>query len=852
MLTKDQHTIGSQQIELTLGNEQTAFKTQQRFGNAVKDVIAQKITTILTEAVGEKEYLRISRMTLDLGDIFEEDIEKRVADSLPTLFSQELQQSLTKTVPSKSFSPYNSNYREESHQSQSIETMSIGDLSYSIFLYYLVNGTFPQWAPKVSFQQLEQHLDKELPHINKSQLAELTKLLRSSNQVVKRLVHQCSFSLCDQVMSLVLPSKLCLQIKKIVNLISKNLYIKSAADLDSQLLIQHCYTVAYVFSLHSEQSVKKDEMLRHIISTLGLNDQKIVSVLSKRVSAHHRTILEESIQLIQQITEQKDVKSILGNFIQSLIVYSIQSDNQPLSSQTIITGLLESTTPKIVDGPKEVAVQNLYKKALGNAQYSLCNELCATYPYLSPLHIDNLSDIQRDGKSKEIKKSLTSSDEELERVRTIENIPVRDSINNIKDLDKKSRECDQELQNTDNTEVITRNTSISGGVADETYTKDITQDSDQFCQKSGSEKDKRSDNQEEMKTSFKHNEIEKVSKQSTLNKEGLVNTQQSENDYKHIIEQEKETPERVRYKQESEHPLQNTKMQTPHKVSKESSDKELAHTAQKNKLDNTLEKVSLESITNDKIGELKDRNDSQKGNSKYINVEKKHIQNKEVKKTHSPTDENESGEEVNPKEIEPVKLIHSTGIDEPQTIHTRKTDNQLIIKFRNELNSSSHFVENAGIVIVTPFLSTIFKELSLIENSKFVNIHAQCKAVHLLHYVATQALNEHEHVMTLYKILCAIPFEETVSKDICLSQTEKDEAEKLLATIVKHWSALKGSSPEALRTGFFQRDGKLSRVDNGWKLVVERKTVDILLSKIPWGFSVIKLPWMKEFVYVEW
>jgi hypothetical protein len=35
-------------------------------------------------------------------------------------------------------------------------------------------------------------------------------------------------------------------------------------------------------------------------------------------------------------------------------------------------------------------------------------------------------------------------------------------------------------------------------------------------------------------------------------------------------------------------------------------------------------------------------------------------------------------------------------------------------------------------------------------------------------------------------------------------------------------------------------------------LEVEKKGVDILVKSIPWNISLIKLPWMKKPMHVEW
>ncbi|HEV2830338.1 MAG TPA: contractile injection system tape measure protein, partial [Hanamia sp.] len=59
---------------------------------------------------------------------------------------------------------------------------------------------------------------------------------------------------------------------------------------------------------------------------------------------------------------------------------------------------------------------------------------------------------------------------------------------------------------------------------------------------------------------------------------------------------------------------------------------------------------------------------------------------------------------------------------------------------------------------------------------------------------------------------------------------------------------------QGLQETFLQRNGKLifNETDGYWKLVVERKAVDILLDRIPWGFSYVQLPWMKYALITEW
>jgi len=163
-----------------------------------------------------------------------------------------------------------------------------------------------------------------------------------------------------------------------------------------------------------------------------------------------------------------------------------------------------------------------------------------------------------------------------------------------------------------------------------------------------------------------------------------------------------------------------------------------------------------------------------------------------------------------------------------------------------------YYVSNAGLVVLAPFLPSFFNELKLLEDSDFKDEDARCRAVHILQYSIDKVGGASENELVLNKILCNIPIEMAIEREIKLTDVEKDNVSDLLNSVVKHWTALKGSSVDSLREGFLLRDGKLCIVDNGWKLIVERKTLDILLTKIPWGFSMIKLPWMTSLVSVEW
>jgi hypothetical protein len=106
--------------------------------------------------------------------------------------------------------------------------------------------------------------------------------------------------------------------------------------------------------------------------------------------------------------------------------------------------------------------------------------------------------------------------------------------------------------------------------------------------------------------------------------------------------------------------------------------------------------------------------------------------------------------------------------------------------------------------------------------------------------------------MVVAKVLCAWPVDEPVGKHIELSLAELIEADNMLEALVENWAILKNTSIDGLREGFIHRDGKLFRKNGQLILHVEGDTIDVLLDQLPWNISMIKLPWMKELLRVEW
>ncbi|MBX2926825.1 MAG: hypothetical protein KF852_03220 [Saprospiraceae bacterium] len=163
-----------------------------------------------------------------------------------------------------------------------------------------------------------------------------------------------------------------------------------------------------------------------------------------------------------------------------------------------------------------------------------------------------------------------------------------------------------------------------------------------------------------------------------------------------------------------------------------------------------------------------------------------------------------------------------------------------------------NYISFAGLVLLHPFFSTLFQTLGFTQEKAFVNFSAQVRAVHLLHFLAAGVEKAPEFQLLLPKVLCGLPLTAPIAQAVTLYENERAEAVALLEAAIRHWGALGNTSPDGLREGFLQREGKLEKRPDAWVLIVERRTIDILLNRLPWGLGMVKLPWMKEMLRVEW
>jgi hypothetical protein len=162
------------------------------------------------------------------------------------------------------------------------------------------------------------------------------------------------------------------------------------------------------------------------------------------------------------------------------------------------------------------------------------------------------------------------------------------------------------------------------------------------------------------------------------------------------------------------------------------------------------------------------------------------------------------------------------------------------------------FVENAGLILLWPFLSTYFQRIDLMFAGKFRDEKSAYRAVHLLYFLATGQEQPQEYRLILNKVLCGVKTAKPVTRNLLLTDEEKELSEGLLKAVTQQWEPLKNTSISGLREAFLQRQGRLIINEENYVLRIEKKPYDILLDKLPWSIGMIKTSWMDKVMQIEW
>lgn len=164
-----------------------------------------------------------------------------------------------------------------------------------------------------------------------------------------------------------------------------------------------------------------------------------------------------------------------------------------------------------------------------------------------------------------------------------------------------------------------------------------------------------------------------------------------------------------------------------------------------------------------------------------------------------------------------------------------------------------YYIQNAGLVLVYPFISMLLQHVGYMDDEQHFLLEGQSNGTLLLQQLIGDEPPTDEHELPLNKVLMGLdPMAFVDCGRFECSPGIKQECELVLQSVIEHWTVLRNTSIAGLRETFLQRDGKLTARADGWLLQVEQRGVDVLLTGLPWAIGIVRLPWMRKLLYVEW
>ncbi len=171
---------------------------------------------------------------------------------------------------------------------------------------------------------------------------------------------------------------------------------------------------------------------------------------------------------------------------------------------------------------------------------------------------------------------------------------------------------------------------------------------------------------------------------------------------------------------------------------------------------------------------------------------------------------------------------------------------------RKLLPDEALYVEAAGLILLHPFLTELFSSTGLWKNKQWSSAAAPFRAVRLMAYLTYGNSEVPEYRLLFHKILAGMDAATPLPAEEPLLPEETATCTELLEAVLRHWTALRNTTADGLREGFLSRNGKLQQSPKGIQLDVERLAQDVLLARLPWGCSTVKLPWLEPLLLVNW
>jgi hypothetical protein len=181
---------------------------------------------------------------------------------------------------------------------------------------------------------------------------------------------------------------------------------------------------------------------------------------------------------------------------------------------------------------------------------------------------------------------------------------------------------------------------------------------------------------------------------------------------------------------------------------------------------------------------------------------------------------------------------------------TQKSDS----KIKSEIDNGTRFVTTlCGLMMLSPFLATLFRRMGLLEKNEFVSEKEQLKAYKVL--MTIPKIDEeqvYEYQDLIPRIITGIAPEDTINYVPELTEEELTEIRNFLGAVISQWPVMANATVRGFIESFLVRDGKVWKEGSLWKIEVNGHGADIILQTLTWGFSTMKFPWTPYMIETNW
>jgi len=180
----------------------------------------------------------------------------------------------------------------------------------------------------------------------------------------------------------------------------------------------------------------------------------------------------------------------------------------------------------------------------------------------------------------------------------------------------------------------------------------------------------------------------------------------------------------------------------------------------------------------------------------------------------------------------------------------KKTDS----KIKQEIDNGTRFITTlCGLMLLSPFLATLFRRMGLLEKNSFISEAEQLKAYKVLMTIPKiDEEKEYEYQDLIPRIITGIAPEDTINYVPELTEADLTEIRNFLGAVISQWPIMANASVRGFIESFLIREGKVWKDGTIWKIEVNGHGADMILQTLTWGFSTMKFPWTSYLIETNW